>query len=98
MGIYSTLTMTREQAIKLLKNLHLDQLSNEKLEDILFACGSNFGCTEHNYSVVDDEYKLENDYFNLGRCKKSEEFDIGKCPYEECLKGNVTLDYLIIDK
>lgn len=55
MGAYSTVTLTREQAIDKINACNLEDLTNEELGDILFAM---YGQKEvSNYGVFDEEEK-----------------------------------------
>ena len=54
MGIYSTLRVSRETALKNLKRfIENENISNDQLSDILFACFADR--TLNNYSVVNDQ-------------------------------------------
>lgn len=52
MGAYSTVTLTRQQAIDKINSLDVESLTNEELENILFAM---YGDREvHNYGIINE--------------------------------------------
>lgn len=67
MGVYSTLRVSREAGLKNLKRfIESENISNDQLSDILFACFADR--TLNNYSVVDqsdEDFEFEDSLYFL---------------------------------